>query len=164
MPRQKIVERLKAQELARADGVAPLAEHGTNQHTAGGDNVTSSKRGNSADYLVAKLKRDAPAYAERLAAGEYRSARAAAIAAGLVVPIMDSVYISVYIRWIFQRKFLGGVGWGVGVRRSRSKGGHGRGVDPGGAGDRWAGHAIMRRSASADCGLCLRAMHRRVLS
>ena len=86
MPRQKIVERLKAQELARADGVAPLAEHGTNQHTAGGDNVTSSKRGNSADYLVAKLKRDAPAYAERLAAGEFRSARAAAIAAGLLVP------------------------------------------------------------------------------
>jgi hypothetical protein len=30
--------------------------------------------GNSAAYLVAKLKRDAPDYAERLAAGEFRSA------------------------------------------------------------------------------------------
>jgi hypothetical protein len=62
-----------------------------------------------------------------------------------------------------------------------AKGGHGGGVDPGVAGDRWqvtqafrplGGARIgqtsfgwfMRRSASADCGLCSRAMHRRVLS
>jgi hypothetical protein len=43
------------------------------------DGVTSLQveRGNSAAYLVARLKRDAPEIAERLAAGEFRSARAA---------------------------------------------------------------------------------------
>ena len=39
-----------------------------------------------AAYLVAKLKRDAPEIAERLAAGEFRSVRAAALAAGIVKP------------------------------------------------------------------------------
>ena len=36
--------------------------------------------------LVARLKRDHPDIAERLAAGEFHSARAAAIAAGIIVP------------------------------------------------------------------------------
>jgi hypothetical protein len=40
----------------------------------------------SAARIVARLKRDHPDIAERLAAGEFRSARAAAIEAGLVVP------------------------------------------------------------------------------
>ncbi len=39
--------------------------------------------GNSAAYIVAKLKRDVPAFAERLAVGEFRSA---ALAAGIVKP------------------------------------------------------------------------------
>ena len=76
----------RARMLAGAAGVAALAKHGTNQHTPGGDNVTSQTKGNSAPYLVARLKRDAPAIAERLAAGEFRSARAAAIEAGIVKP------------------------------------------------------------------------------
>jgi hypothetical protein len=42
--------------------------------------------GTSASYLVRRLKRDAPAIAERLAHGEFPSARAAAIAAGIPVP------------------------------------------------------------------------------
>jgi hypothetical protein len=37
------------------------------------------------DYLVRKLKRDAPEFAEALARGEFRSAPAAAIAAGFKV-------------------------------------------------------------------------------
>lgn len=55
---------------------------GTNQ----GDNVTlnSSERGNSADYLKGVLQRDHKEIAERLANGEFRSVRAAAIEAGIV--------------------------------------------------------------------------------
>ena len=44
---------------------------------AKGDNITlTGGRGTSAAYLVAKLKRDAPEFAERYAVGEFRSARA----------------------------------------------------------------------------------------
>ena len=42
-------------------------------------------RGTSA-YTIARLKRDAPEFAKRLAAGEFRSARAAALAAGIRKP------------------------------------------------------------------------------
>jgi len=53
--------RLTGQELAQDDGVRPLAKHGTNQHSEGGSERTSSlKRGDNAAYLVAHLKRDAP--------------------------------------------------------------------------------------------------------
>jgi hypothetical protein len=44
-------------------------------NSEGVDNINSSNGGNSASYLVAKLKRDAPGIAERLAAGEFRSAQ-----------------------------------------------------------------------------------------
>lgn len=42
--------------------------------------------GNSAAYLLGRLKRDAPEHAEKWVAGEHRSVRAAAIAAGIVKP------------------------------------------------------------------------------
>ncbi len=42
------------------------------------------KWGETSEYLIARLKRDAPAVAEGLARGEYRSVRQAAIAAGIV--------------------------------------------------------------------------------
>ncbi len=78
----------KAQDLAGPDGVAPAAAHGTNQHQreGGHDNVMSSPKaqGNSAAYLTARLKRDHPAIAARLASGEFPSVRAAARAAGIV--------------------------------------------------------------------------------
>lgn len=48
------------------------------------DNINLPKGGTSAAYLIGKLKRDAPDYAERLASGEFRSARAAALAAGII--------------------------------------------------------------------------------
>lgn len=94
-------------------GVAPLAKVGTNQHSGGGvDNVKpSGSGGNSAAYIVAKLKRDAPEFAERLAAGEFRSARAAGIAAGIITatPPREMV-LSAYKRlspadqaWVRQR-------------------------------------------------------------
>jgi hypothetical protein len=47
------------------------------------DNVTV-ERGNTAAYLAARLKRDHPEIAEQLAAGKFRSVRAAAKAAGIV--------------------------------------------------------------------------------
>ncbi len=43
-------------------------------------------RGNHSDYLAARLKRDAPEIAERLANGQFKSVRAAAIEAGIVKP------------------------------------------------------------------------------
>lgn len=45
------------------------------------------KRGDNAAYLKARLQRDHPEIAEALDRGEYRSARAAAIEAGIVKPV-----------------------------------------------------------------------------
>ena len=63
-----------------------LARHGSNQHSGGDYDVmsTPARQGNDAAYLVSRLKRDAPEVAERLAGGEFRSVRAAAIEAGIV--------------------------------------------------------------------------------
>lgn len=49
-----------------------------------GDNVTFKVRGNDSDYIKARLRRDHPEIAERLEAGEFKSARQAGIAAGFV--------------------------------------------------------------------------------
>lgn len=46
--------------------------------------TASRPGGNAAQYLVRRLKRDRPDLVERLAKGEIRSARAAAIEAGIV--------------------------------------------------------------------------------
>jgi hypothetical protein len=45
---------------------------------------TPTRQGTDPSYLVSRLKRDAPEVAERLAGGEFRSVRAAAIEAGIV--------------------------------------------------------------------------------
>jgi hypothetical protein len=74
-----------AQALAADPEVTPLAEAdttGRNNSTV--DNVNGRPTGNSASYIVRRLKRDAPKVAEALARGEYPSARAAGIAAGIV--------------------------------------------------------------------------------
>ena len=52
-----------------------------------GDNVTLKSRGNDVAYLKARLQRDHPEIAEALDRGEFRSARAAAIEAGIVKPV-----------------------------------------------------------------------------
>jgi hypothetical protein len=52
------------QEKAKLLSEGKLAEHGTNQHTRGGNNVTSS-RGNNAGYLAARLARDHPELSKR---------------------------------------------------------------------------------------------------
>jgi len=71
LARRRIERRLTAQELAASEEVEPLgpAVHaGPGRGHKTGDDVTRLGRGNSAEYLVAKLKRDAPEFAERLAA------------------------------------------------------------------------------------------------
>ena len=49
------------------------------------DIIKSTNGGTSAEYLTSRLKRDAPAIAARLQRGEFKSVRAAAIEAGIVI-------------------------------------------------------------------------------
>lgn len=76
------------EEIAAARMMAAPAEVGPGQGHRSDlkprDDVTKSDRGNSADYLAARLKRDHPDIAERVERGGYRSIRAAAIEAGIV--------------------------------------------------------------------------------
>jgi len=58
-----------------------------------GDNVTL-KRGNQAAYIRARLDRDHSDVAAALDRGEYRSARAAAIAAGIIKPVSSVRLVS----------------------------------------------------------------------
>lgn len=70
----------------------PAAKHGTNQHTRGVANGTSSKGSNHASYLAARIKRDRPDIAAAVERGDlneqgkpkFPSMRSAAIAAGIV--------------------------------------------------------------------------------
>src|SRR4051794_37395765 len=64
---------------------APLDPVGTNQHSPGGGAVAFPRHGsNSAVYLAARIKRDAPEIAAAVERGEFKTMRAAAIAAGIV--------------------------------------------------------------------------------
>lgn len=72
-----------AQDLAADPAVTAAPKHVGRGHRS--DNITPN-RGTDAAYLIRRLKRDAPEIAEALARGEYRSARAAAIAAGIITP------------------------------------------------------------------------------
>lgn len=77
--------------MAAAAQVRPLAGHGEigngRADESRGDNVTSTERGNGQAYLLRRLARDAPEILERVKAGEFRSARAAAIEAGIIRPV-----------------------------------------------------------------------------
>lgn len=84
-----------AKRLAGDTGVAPLAQHGGPRTVARkeqGNNVTLPVRGNTAAYRVAKLKRDRPDIAARLAAGEFGSVRAAERAAGVVPSKIEQAF------------------------------------------------------------------------
>ena len=70
----------------QASQAQPLAQHGTNQHSEpeGEDVITSPapQRGTTGQsYLLRRLARDRPDILERVKAGEFKSARAAAIEA-----------------------------------------------------------------------------------
>jgi hypothetical protein len=73
------------------DDVQPLAKHGTNQHSGGGDNITSKpQRGTGAEYLLRKIRTAADGgcpkatkVMEQLRNGELSSVNKAAIKAGV---------------------------------------------------------------------------------
>lgn len=69
-----------ARELACDPSITPVKPHGNGKQA---NNGSLPSHGNTAEYLVRRLKRDAPEIAAALGRGEYRSARAAAIAAGI---------------------------------------------------------------------------------
>lgn len=78
---------------AEIDHAIELKAHGRPRKGAGekDDNVIFSEsprsQGNSAEYIKARLRRDHPEIAEALERGEFRSARAAAIEAGIIKPV-----------------------------------------------------------------------------
>jgi hypothetical protein len=81
---------------------AALGKHGGDRKSEEakadqGDNITLKERGTAAAYLIARLERDHPEVAERLAAGEFRSVRAAAMEAGVVKP--DSPLTTIRRAW-----------------------------------------------------------------
>ena len=61
-----------------ASQAQPLAENGTNQHSEG-FTLSNPPGGNSQAYLLRRLARDAPEVLERVKAGDFKSARAAAL-------------------------------------------------------------------------------------
>jgi hypothetical protein len=70
---------------------AAIGSHGGDRRSAQaredqGDNGTLKRGSNSAAYLQARLRRDAPEVADALERGEIKSARAAAIEAGIITP------------------------------------------------------------------------------
>jgi hypothetical protein len=79
--------KMRAQRIVKAAKIEDVPTH--EDHPGGRGKTRASgtalARGqNHAAYLAARLKRDHPEIAERLAAGEFRSVRAAAKAAGIV--------------------------------------------------------------------------------
>jgi hypothetical protein len=78
-------ERVKADHRGLLDELPRLPKHGEigGGHTRA-DNVNSAEGGNSASYLAARIKRDHREVWAGYMAGEYRSVRAAALAAGIV--------------------------------------------------------------------------------
>jgi hypothetical protein len=79
----KALKRRLAQDLAADPAVPAAPKHVGRGHRS--DNI-SPNYGTDATYLVRRLKRDHPEIAEALARGEFASARAAAIAAGIITP------------------------------------------------------------------------------
>lgn len=101
-----IQERKTAQ--ARMAEAAPLQAVGTagpgrGHHKTGVDNTGLTRGATNADYLAARLKRDAPDVAAEVARGEHASVRAAAKKAGLVkerwsVPADSMATMAMYLR------------------------------------------------------------------
>ena len=84
-----------------AQTVPPKNPHGTNQHSNLGvdnsENVNSSqvpKGGNKAAYRLAKLKRDHPDIADRVANGEFKSVAMAERVAGIKPPLPTRIKLN----------------------------------------------------------------------
>lgn len=89
---EQVQEVVSAAKGTKLKDIPALHKHGEigNGRSRGNktENVTSTiqQRGNNQPYRIAKLKRDHPAIAERLLAGEFANVREAERAAGLNVP------------------------------------------------------------------------------
>jgi hypothetical protein len=93
-PQPTLSEAMKGNQNARKREEEPAEEPGEkpaevpaqgNAENSGSSTTTvSRKQERGAEYLVRRLKRDAPEVAEKLAKGQYPSARAAGIAAGII--------------------------------------------------------------------------------
>jgi hypothetical protein len=74
-----------------ASQAQPLAAHGEigngRADESRGSNATSTKQDRGQAYLLRRLARDAPEVLERVKSGEIKSARAAAIEAGIIKPV-----------------------------------------------------------------------------
>lgn len=91
--------RREAREMAADPAVKPVQKHGGQKRGEKGVANGNSVGSNNASYLVRRLKRDHPEIAEALARGEYPSARAAAIAAGLVrVPTVLDLFARLWAK------------------------------------------------------------------
>lgn len=88
----EIEKRLTAQQLAQDEGV-PAARDAKGGRPKKGEDSSRLGKGGSIDRLIARLKRDHPKIARDLAAGKYRSARAAARAAGIKVDVSPLVLL-----------------------------------------------------------------------
>lgn len=80
----------KAKRGQTVGEVLALRPHGgdrrSDQHNKNENVMLIERQGNAAEYRIAKLKRDAPEFAERLEAGEFPNVREAERAAGFPVP------------------------------------------------------------------------------
>jgi hypothetical protein len=96
----------------RATQAQPLARHGrptAEEQEGKGDDGTFSRGSNSQAYLLRRLARDAPEILERVKAGEFTSARAAAIEAGILksvpmVRLADPAKVAAKIRQHWTRE------------------------------------------------------------
>jgi len=81
----------RIEPVTKAEVEAALGSHGGDRRSpqAMQDQGTGStlKRGGNPGYLQARLRRDAPEVADALERGEFKSARAAAIKAGIIKPV-----------------------------------------------------------------------------
>lgn len=87
--RQNAIQAEKARQIAAT--AQPIAEHGEigngrSRDSKNENRISTPRGGTNQPYRIAKLKRDYPVIAQRLAQGEFRSVREAERAAGLDVP------------------------------------------------------------------------------
>ena len=82
----------RVEPVTKAEVEAALGSHGGDRRSPQamqdqGDIIPLKHRSTSAAYLQARLRRDAPEVADALERGEFKSARAAAIKAGIIKPV-----------------------------------------------------------------------------
>lgn len=90
LEQEQPVEAVPLELAVAAAHAQPLAGHGgdrTAEPEGEQGSIRTLKRGETADYLLRRLARDRPDVLERVKAGEFPSARAAAIEAGIIRPV-----------------------------------------------------------------------------